>query len=158
MGKLGHYRTALYLSVAAALATCLLWGVIFPQRGGNVTFCVIAVLIPFGLWVHSSFARYGGAAFMLLVAGSLIWPMIKTSMAVAHRQPLLALLFVITAVLNLLAAGVLVFSKKFSAEFAFERERQPEYKWYLRWSIVAAIVVAMVLATINDIINLASIG
>jgi hypothetical protein len=95
---------------------------------------------------------------MLVVAGSLIWPMIKTSMAVAHRQPLLALLFVITAVLNLLAAGVLVFSKKFGAEFAFERKHQPEYKRYLRWSIVAAIVVATVLATINDIVNLASIG
>jgi hypothetical protein len=153
MGKLGHYKAALYLSVAAALATCVLWGLIFPQRQGNIAYCIIALLIPFGLWLQSSFARYGGAAFMLLVAGSLIWPMLSTSLAVAHRQPLLALLFVITALLNLLTAAILLLSRKFATEFA-DRKNQPKYKTYLRYGLLAVIIGAVVIATANDIIHL----
>jgi hypothetical protein len=107
MEKLSHYRAGLYLSFAAALATCLLYGLIFPQRGGSIIFCEIVLLIPFGLWLQSSLARYGGAALMLLVAGALIPPLL--SMVLVKHQPLLALLFVITGGLNLLAAGVLVF-------------------------------------------------
>jgi hypothetical protein len=156
MGKLGHYKAALCLSLAAALATCLLWGLIFPQRQGNIAFCVIAPLIPFGLWLQSNFARYGGAAFMLLVAGSLIWPLFSTSMALAHRQPLLAMLFVITAVLNLLTAAILLLSRKFGTELADERKHQPPYKIYLRRGLLAVIVGAMVVATAIDIVQLAS--
>jgi len=90
MEKLSHYRAGLYLSFAAALATCLLYGLIFPQRGGSIIFCEIVLLIPFGLWLQSSLARYGRAALM--------------------------------RGLNLLAAGVLVFSEKFGVEFAEERK------------------------------------
>jgi hypothetical protein len=152
----GHYEAALYLSSAAALATCLLWALIFPQRGGSIIFCAIALLIPFGLWVQSRIARYGGVAFMMLFAGALIWPLLTGNMSVASRQPLLAVLFLITAALNLLAAGVLVFSKRFGVEFAEERKRQPAYKVYLKRSVAAVAIVAMLLATVNDIINLAT--
>ena len=156
MGKLSHYKIALCLSVAAALATCLLWGLIFPQRQGNYVFWVTAPLVPFGLWLQSNFARYGGAAFMLLVAGSLFWPLFSTSMALTTRQPLLALLFVITAVLNLLTATILLLSRKFGTEFAAERKHQPSYKIYLRRGLLAVIVGAMVVATAIDIVRLAS--
>jgi|GEM_PF-1597680 hypothetical protein len=152
MEKLSHYRAGLYLSFAAALATCLLYGLIFPQRGGSIIFCEIVLLIPFGLWLQSSLARYGGAALMLLVAGALIPPLL--SMVLVKHQPLLALLFVITGGLNLLAAGVLVFSEKFGVEFAEERKHQPAYKVFLKWSLVAGVIVVMLLATVNDIINL----
>lgn len=152
MEGLSRYKAALYLSSAAALATCLLDDLLFPQRGGSIVFCPIALLIPFGLWLQSSLARYGGAAFMLLVAGALISPLLR--MVLYKHQPLLALLFVITAGLNLLAAGVLVFSERFRVEFAEERKHQPAYKVYLKWSLVA-VIAAMLLATVNDIINLA---
>src|SRR5262249_61631435 len=103
-----------YLSFVAAVGTFVLWGLILPQHRGNILYCGIALLIPFGLWLQISLVRYGGAAFMLLVAGALIWPMVSTSMALAQRQPVLALLFVATAVLNLVTAVILLLCREFS--------------------------------------------
>src|SRR5262249_52102743 len=117
-------------------------------------YCGMALLIPFGLWLQSSLVRYGGAAFMLFVAGALIWPMVSTSMALAHRQPVLALLFIATAVLNLVTAVLLLLSRKFADEFARERKHQPSYKIYLRRGLFTGTIAAMVIVTLNDIYHL----
>ena len=58
--------------------------------------------------------------------------------------------------LNLLTAGVLLFSKRFSAQFSTERMRQPGYKRYLKWSVAVAVIGGVAIATVNDIIRLAS--
>jgi hypothetical protein len=156
--KLGHYRSALYLSIVVALANCALWGVILPYRlgvipSGAIAFSIVSLLIPFGLWLQSVFISSAGTLFMVLVAGALIWPLLSSGFAT--HQPLLAVVYVIVAALNLLTAGML-FSKKFRTEFAEERNRQPAYKRYLKWSVLIAVIGAIVIATFIDIVNLAS--
>ena len=141
--KLDHYRSAFYLSIVVALANCVIWGVVAPYRlggipSGVIAFCIASLLIPFGLWVQSVFICSAAALFMVLVAGALIWPLLSSGFAGVSRQPLLAVVYVIAAALNLLTAGVL-FSKKFRTEFAEERKRQLAYKRYLKWSVLIAI-------------------
>jgi hypothetical protein len=159
--KLTHYRSALYLSIAVALANCVIWGVIVPYRLGDVSsgdiafWCIVSLLIPFGLWLQSVLIGSAGALFMVLVAGTLIWPLLSSGFAAASHQPLLVVFYVIAAALNLLTAGVL-FSKKFRSEFIEERKRQPAYKRYLKWSVLIAVIGASVIGTFIDIVNLAS--
>ena len=161
LDKLGGYRTGLYLSTVIALGTCVLWGVVLRERVGSdsavITFCIISLIVPLGLWVQSKFVRYASAAFMVLVAGSLLWPILSRGIEQPMRNfPVLTLVFAVWAVLNLLTAAMLLFSKRFGAEFADERKRQPTYKRYFKWSLVGVVVGAMVIATANDIIRLAS--
>ena len=159
LDKLGGYRTALYLSIVVALANCALWGIVLPYRAkdstGAVIWCAISLLIPLGIWLQNGFIRYAGAAFLILAGGSLIWPLVSSGAAAVTRPALFAA-FVIIGALNLLTAGVLLFSKKFGAEFAEEGKRQPGYKRYVKWSVAVAVIGGMVIATANDIIRLAS--
>ena len=141
LDKLGGYRTALYLSTVITLGTCVLWGVVLRERVGSdsavITFCIISLIVPLGLWVQSSVVRYASAAFMMLVAGSLLWPVLSNGIALGMaRAPVLTLVFVVWAVLNLLTAAILLFSRRFRVEFVDERKRQPTYKRYFRWSSV----------------------
>ena len=138
----------------------MFWGVIVPYHkevipSGAIAFCIASLAIPFGLWVQSAFISSAGALFMVLVAGALLWPLLWFGFAAVSHQPLLAAFYVIAAALNLLTAGVL-FSKKFRAEFAEERNRQPSYKRYLTWSVLIAVISASMIATFIDILNLAS--
>jgi len=118
---------------------------------------VILLLIPIGLWLATNPARYGGAAFMVLWAGALIWPVLSLSWHTPRLGQLkMALFFVFSAALSLLTAAILLLSKKFANEFADERRHRPKYKIYLWRGLLVAIIAAMILATFNDIMHLAS--
>lgn len=158
-GPLNHYRTAFALSIAAALINCLLWAVVLSHRpeahSSMITVSAISILIPFGLWVQSGFARVAGAVFLLIIAGSLIWPLVSSGVAMLIRLPSLTVLYIFAALFNLVTAGVLLFSRKFRVEFVFEREHQPKYKRYVKWSLGIAIIAGMIIATLIDIIRIA---
>ena len=160
LDKLGGYRTALYLSIVVALANCALWGIVLPYRAtdptGAAIWCVISLLIPLGIWLQSGFIRYAGAAFLVLAGGSLIWPLISSGGAAIVTRPALSVAFVIIGTLNLLTAGVLLFSKDLALNFPRERMRQPGYKPPLKWSVAVAVIGGVAIATVNDIIRLAS--
>lgn len=162
LGKFGSYRTALYLSIAVALTNCVGWGLIaFHQRGVTervLPMLVILLLIPIGLWLTSNLARYGGAVFMVVWAGSMIWPVLSSGMVFQATRVPLTLFYLFSAALSLLTAAILVLSKKFATEFADEQKHGPKYKNYLWFGLLIAIFASMIIATFNDIINLASKG
>jgi hypothetical protein len=157
MGKLTHYQTAFFLSILSGVMTFVLWAIVFQKNpikdtSATVFFWGMALVVPFGLWLGSNFARYVGAVFMLLVAASLLWPLASSH---PGRLPLAAL-FVFLAGINLITAAILLLSKQFAAEWTKEREQQSKYKVFFRRSLLYAIIVAMIVATLIDIIHLAS--
>lgn len=163
-GGLKNYKTALYLSIVIALTTFAGWGLIvfrspeFTMR--SVTIVSFPFVIAFGLWVQSKFARYIGAGWMVLMAGGYVWSVVSPSTTPLISRPtyflVLALFFAMSAILNLLTAWILLFSKQFATEFAYQKQHQPKYKTYLSKLFLAAIVGAMIVATLNDAINLST--
>jgi hypothetical protein len=163
-GKLNRYRTALYLSIVIALTTFAGWGLIvfrspqFTMR--SITIVSFPFVIAFGLWVQSKFARYVGAVWMVLLAGGLVWSVVSSGTTPLISGPtyflVLDFFFAMSAILNLLTAWILLFSKQFATEFAYEKQHQPKYKTYLSKLFLAAIVGAMIIATLNDVINLST--
>jgi hypothetical protein len=156
--NLNHYRTALYLSAVVALTNCIVCGLsvfLQPQTiRGAIGLSVLSLAIPAGLWLGSNFVRFAGAVFLLLWGGFLLWPWISSGAELRSGQLSIALVFGFSAALSLVTAMILLLSRKFSAEFAEERKRQPTYKSYLRRGLLAAIIVAVVMATANDLYRL----
>lgn len=159
LGKLSQYKGALALSIVTALASCLLWVFILAsfrvRATGFVASCVLSLLVPLGIWLQSSFIRYGGAAFLILTGGSLLWPLISSGAGRDTILPMWALTFVVVGALNWLTAGILLSSKQFAKEFAFEREHQPKYKTYLKRSVIIALVAGIIIPPLIDIMRLA---
>jgi hypothetical protein len=164
LGKLGGYRTALWLAIAVALTNLVGWSAValynphFTNQAVGI--CTASFAILFGLWTQYSFIRYLGAIWMVVWAGALIWPLVSSGAAPFINRPgqtipLLAF-YSVSAVLNLLTGAILLLSKRFATEFAHEREHRPKYKMYLNWLLLTAVVLAMLVATVIDIINLAS--
>ena len=157
-GNLNHYRTALYLSIVVALTNCIVCGLsVFlrpPAIRDAIGLCVLSLAIPAGLWLGSNFVRFAGAVFLLLWGGVLLWPWISSGAELPPGRLPLALVFGFSAALSLVTATILLLSRKFSAEFAEERKRQPKYKSYLRRGLLAAIIAAVVIATAIELYHL----
>ena len=161
-----YYRTTLYLSIVNALINTLVWNhlVFYSQydpllsSSHSLIFYVIFLAIPFGLWLGSPVARFLGAIWLVLWAGALLWPFISSGIAPLISRPkfltMLASFYVFSAALSLLIAGILLLSKKFATEFAYERKHLPRYKTFLKWSFGVAIV-AMIIASFKDILHAA---
>jgi len=164
LGKLGGYQTALWFAIAVALTNLAGWSA-FDFHNPHLTnrsvgICAASVAILFGLWTQSSFIRYLGAVWMVVWASAMIWPLVSSGTApfinrTGQTIPLF-MFFSVSVVLNLLTAAILLLSKKFTTEFAYERKHRPKFKMYLNWLLLTAVVLAMLIATAIDIINLAS--
>ncbi|WP_213288765.1 hypothetical protein [Bradyrhizobium sp. sGM-13] len=150
------YRAALYLLALIAVVNCSLF--IYSQwyvprlSDGLAVHAVAALVILLGLWLFSKIARYAGAAFYFLAAGS-------TAFAFwGFAGPLHAgvIWSAIIGVLCLAAAFILVFSKPFAREFAAEREKRPTYKKYLLHAFTLVVVVAAGAAALVDVVALSS--
>jgi len=154
LDKLSHYRAALYCASLIALGNCLLIALTAFQGNtvGIISTSIVSLVIPVGIWLASNLVRFVGAAFMVLWAGMLLWPIVSSGKA----PTLPSLFFILLAALNLLTAAILLLSRKFATEFADERKNQPKYKTYLRRGLVAGIIGAVVIATANDIKHLLS--
>jgi hypothetical protein len=163
--KLGTYRAALWLAIAIALINVVGWSAIVVlhysrSTEGFVALSAVYVAIPVGLWMASNLIRYLGAVCLIIFAGGLIWPLVSSGAVPFINRPaqsiLLFAFFIVSAALNVLMAGILLLSKKFAADFAYERKHQPQYKTYLKWTVVATAIAAMLWATFVDILNLTS--
>ena len=75
-----------------------------------------------GLLLLSPVARYFGALFFGLSAGYTVWSAISSKAAVA---PIITLLIGTSAILQIIAAYMLVFSKSFANEFSMRRAEAP---------------------------------
>lgn len=161
IGNLSHYRLAVYLTLAIALIECVvhLQMVFLNNRlaEGVVVRVIFPLVILFGLWIQSKVIRYVGAVWLIFAAGSVIWPLVA-SKGLVLSFPLILLLIV--AVLDLVAAYLMLLSKSFSSEFARLRETQPKYKSTIRTGVLVVIVIVAVIATFNDVYHLfiASLG
>jgi hypothetical protein len=150
-----HYWLALNCAVFNALIHCAWWGFISfqkPHLSSAVTTFVISLVIALGIWFGSNFFRFVGAALMVGWAGALLWPLVSAG---AKASLLVSVFFIAWAALNLFTAVILLLSRKFAAEFAEQRKRQPRWKINLWRGLLAVIIAAMVVATANDIIHLA---
>jgi len=161
-----YYRTALYLSIINALINTLVWNhlVVYSQgdpllSSHSLIFYVIFLAIPFGLWLGSPVARFLGAIWLVFWAGALLWPLISSGIAPLISRPkfltMLASFYVFSAALSLLIAGILLLSKKFATEFAYERKHLPRYKTFLKWSFGGVAILAMIIASFKDILHAA---
>ncbi len=149
-----RYQTAFYLSILSGVITFILFDIVFRAATPAIYFFGLPLAIPFGLWVKSNFVRGLGAVYLVIVAGSLLWPVVSSNF-VLNRLPLAAL-YIFLAGINLLIAGILLLSKQFAIEWAKERDQQPKYKRYLRLGLLYGLIGAALIATFNDIVNLAS--
>jgi hypothetical protein len=151
----GYYRLGLYLTSAIALSefVLFLYLVSFSFEAANrATIRVIAALaIVFGLWVLSNVARYVGAIWFLISVGSVIWPLVASDKIVFGAGLIWAL---VVGALSLTASWLLLLSKQFGNEFAYQRETQPKYKRTLRAVAIVVVVVLAIVATANDIYHL----
>jgi hypothetical protein len=156
MTKLTLYQTAFWLSIfSGAITAAVFWKPFFLVADrGALSYLVMAVALPFGLWIASNFARGIGVLYLIASAGALLWGIISSDYS-PSRLPLAAA-FVLLAGINLATAVILALSKGFAAEWAKEREQQPKYKYYLRFVLLYGSLCAALVATFNDIIHLAS--
>jgi hypothetical protein len=159
-----YYRTALYLSIVNALINTSVWNhlVVYSQddpllSSHSLIFYVIFLAIPFGLWLGSPVARFLGAIWLVFWAGALLWPLISSGIAPLISRPkfLTMLAYVFSAALCLLIAGILLLSKKFATEFAYERKHLPRYKTILKWSFGGVAILAIIIASFQDILHAA---
>ena len=146
------YRTALYLSALIAAVSCstfLYSRWYLPRLEDSVALHATAALVILaGLWLFSGIARYAGAVFYFLTAGSAalaFWEF-------AGPVHVGAVWGAAIAVLGLAAAVILVFSKPFAREFAAERERRPAYKKHLLNVFTAVVVAAAGAAVLVDVL------
>jgi hypothetical protein len=152
------YRTALCLALALAsinvafflYAYYLHWR----RAGDTVIYASFAVVLLFGLWVHSRIARYAGGVIRLVSAAAAAWPI------ATGTKPVLSILLLwifSMGVLSLLLGLALLFSKSFAAEFERQRVAQPVYKRHLRNGAILALAIAAAIATYNDLVHLFSL-
>ncbi|WP_141686410.1 hypothetical protein [Bradyrhizobium sp. LMTR 3] len=147
---------ALYLLALIAAVNCSLF--IYSQwyvprlSDGLAVHAVAALVILVGLWLFSKIARYAGAAFYFLGAGSTAFAF----WGFAGRVHVGVIWGAIMGVLSLAAALILVFSKPFAREFAAERESRPAYKKYLLHAFTLVIAVAAGAAALVDVVALSS--
>jgi hypothetical protein len=147
------YKFALYLVAGLVLSEVFLGWYLVSQDYGRVSYIRIllttAVLI--GLWLQSRAARYLGAMWLLVSVGVLIWMLFATHKVVFNFS---AVLVFLVGTLSLIAAYILLFSKKFRSEFARLEKMQPDYKRVLRRALTALVISVFVIAIINDIHHL----
>ncbi|MEH2537824.1 MULTISPECIES: hypothetical protein [unclassified Bradyrhizobium] len=150
------YRAALYLLALIAAVNCSVF--IYSQwylprfSSGLAVHAVAALVILVGLWLFSKIARYAGAAFYFLAAGSAAFAF----WGFAGRVHVGVIWGATMGVLSLAAALILVFSKPFAKEFAAEREKRPAYKKYLLHAFTLAIVIAAGAAALVDVVAMFS--
>jgi hypothetical protein len=96
---------------------------------------------------------YLGAIWLLLSVTVLIWMLFA-----AHKVALnfAALLAFVCGGLSFVASYILLFSKKFKAEYARQEKLQPHYKRTLRRGLIALIILLFVVAILHDIYHLFS--
>jgi heme A synthase len=149
------YNFAISLVVALILFEVFLGWYLVSQDYGRVSYIrillTIAVLI--GLWVQSHAARYLGAIWLLLSVVVLIW-MLFAAHKVAFNFA--ALLVFVCAGLSLVASYIVLFSKKFKAEYARKEKIQPHYKRILSRGLIALVISLFVFAILHDIYHLFS--
>ncbi len=104
-----RYQTAFYLSILSGVITFILFDIVFRAATPAIYFFGLPLAIPFGLWVKSNFVRGLGAVYLVIVAGSLLWPVVSSNF-VLNRLPLAALYIFLTGInlcrSNLLLSGL----------------------------------------------------
>jgi hypothetical protein len=149
------YYFAMSLVAGLILFEVFLGWYLVSQDYGRVSYIrillTIAVLI--GLWAQSHAARYLGAIWLLLSVTVLIWMLFA-----AHKVALnfAALLAFVCGGLSFVASYILLFSKKFKAEYARQEKLQPHYKRTLRRGLIALVILLFVVAILHDIYHLFS--
>jgi hypothetical protein len=134
VNKASYYNSALWITSLLTLTELVLFSYVASINFERAVQAVaIRVFIPpailFGIWLQSNIARYLGAIWLLISAGSVIWSLFSI-------EPVASIWWVIWAfavvALSLVLTYILVFSKKFAEEFASLREKQPQYKRVLK--------------------------
>jgi hypothetical protein len=110
---------------------------------------VAPIVILFGLWIGSNFARYAGAIWLLVVFVGMAWFLFSHDGQVVF-WPAAAWVALVGA-LSVAASWLLVLSRRFAAEFAYLRRTQPACKTILRRVIIIGMAVIVAIATWNDI-------
>ena len=149
--RLTRYRTVLFLLLTVAVFHGVYWSILVVQRPDlittAVTISVVAFLILFGIWVQSVIVSFVGVMWMLVWAGTIIWPVVSSER--------FSVLLVFLAALNLVAAGVML-TQRFRTEFPYEPQHQPKYKLYLKRVVLGVVLVCLVTATINGAVHLST--
>jgi hypothetical protein len=123
-----------------------------PHLGyGSAIYALEALIILVGLWLLSRIARYVGAALYFLSGGAVAFAL----WGIAKPMHVSLVWAVTMAVLSLVAASILIFSKSFAREFAAEREKRPVYKKILLNAFTVVIVFAVAAAALVDVVHFA---
>jgi hypothetical protein len=153
-----YYRLALYLTTAIALTWLVLFLYLlsfsFEAANRAVIFVALPLAVLCGLWLGSNLARYVGAVWFLVSVGAVMWPLVMGDKIVFWPGVVWG---VVLGALSLSAFWLLVLSKRFASEFAYQRETLPPWKRMLRRIALGVIIVAAVIATANDIYHLATL-
>lgn len=149
--NVSYYKAAVHLVIAIALTKII--GFLYVLYRGFGTegwaMAVAPIVILFGLWIGSNFARYAGAIWLLVVFAGMAWFLFSYDGQVVF-WPAAAWVALVGA-LSVAASWLLVLSRRFAAEFAYLRRTQPAYKTILRRVIFIVLVGTIAIATWNDI-------
>jgi hypothetical protein len=150
---LSHYNVVFALASAYALIelALLFQGDYFGIERGSLFRSIVAICIPFGLWLQSKTARYLGAAWFALAACMVAWTFIANQKIVWSAPVIFVALF---GVLSLLECVLLLFSREFADEFEKRRIHGPNFKQVLRRVFMLAVVAAAIIASLVDVYNL----
>jgi len=147
--RLTRYRTVLFLLLTVAVFHVIYWGILVAQRPNLATtavkISVVAFLTLFGVWVQSVIVSFVGVMWMLVWAGTIIWPVVSSER--------FSVFLVFLAALNLVATAEML-TQRFRTEFAYERQHQSKYKLYLKRVVLGAVLVCLVTATINGVVHM----
>jgi hypothetical protein len=149
------YRLSLYLASAIALIELALLmyflSINFEFGKQYAIRFILAILIVFGLWVHSNLMRYLGGVWLAVSAVSIFWPLFsggRWTIGIAETG------LILIGILSLVTSLVLLLPKSLTPEISSLRETQPRYKKIVKKAVIATVVVAAVAATINDVMRL----
>jgi len=146
------YRSTLVL-IAVLTIVNFVFSAFIDRQGFFLFYVAVGLAVGFGVWLQSKFFRYAGAIWVALLVGAVLWPILSLQKIVWNYG---LIWFFLLGILSVLILYNLLLSKKFSSEFARERETQPEYKKIIWKVFVVVLVLAALIATLNDIYNLAT--
>jgi hypothetical protein len=150
--KLFGYRSTLVL-IALLTIVNFVFSAFIDRQGFFLFYVAAGFAVGLGVWLQSNFFRYAGAIWAALLVGAVLWPVLSLQKIVWNYGLIWVFLLGIFSALILYN---LLLSKKFSFEFAQEREAQPTHKKIIWKIFVIILVVAALIATANDIYKLAT--
>lgn len=145
-----YWRVIVIVGASLIFELPLFFYVMGSSRGITRVGLVAGIFI--GLLLLSQVARYLGALLFAVSSGYTLWSAFASKAAI---PPLLSTSILVSAILQLAAAYLLVFSKSFSSELKLREANASSYLRGIRMVFWILIGICAAYATANDIQHLA---